>query len=109
MYVLSTIVRMTLTSRIHYGRVHLFINCINVLGHECLLTAATAADSPSLGARAGWGREEKEIDYSNRTMLIFDNGGLGEVNEVASNYTIKVEVRRALRRGVEVRRILSPS
>ena len=42
-------------------------------------------------------------------MLIFDNGGLGEVNEVASNYTIKVEVRRALRRGVEVRRILSPS
>ena len=65
-------------------------------------TAATAADS----ARAGWKREEKEIDqlehgflkwkvcascelkvvmkwsFRNQTILIFDNGGLGEVNEV---------------------------
>ena len=74
-----------------------------------LFTAAVAAGRPSLSARAGWKREEKEIDYRiqlehgllkwkvcalfelkvvmkwsfrNRTILIFDNGGLGEINEV---------------------------
>ena len=97
-----------------------------------------AADRPSLSARAGWKREEKEIDYRiqlehgllkwkvcalfelkvvmkwsfrNWTILIFDNGGLGEINEVTSewipqsNYMIKVKVRRALRWRVEVRRV----